>query len=195
MADLSGKLDVLAGEFLANRVKLNCKIKDVLLVDSKFNASAGFVAADQKELIRVLDLARELKIPIAVLGDRSKYKFRSDFKGMIVKDGTKLLKIVGIKGKVGGSGIGIDEASVEIASGENLASLNKFLGYQGLKQIEEVDDNQVIISERISWDDNLRSVVEKIKIWDQGQVYRCDVIEFNKNRHVLLEVVIKMKAV
>ena len=57
-----------------------------------------------------------------------------------------------------------------------------------------MDDPNITIGERLEWDDSLRSLVEKIKIWDQGRVYRCNIFELNKARHVILGVIIKTKA-
>lgn len=194
MTDYSNKLKVLEGEFLVNRVRLDSLISGVLSVKNKFTAGAIFVAVDEGELIKVLNSALELKLPALVLGSGLKYKFKGSIKGLLVVDKTRLLKIVGIKGKVGGQGIGVDEASVEVASGENMQKLNEFLEHHGLEQLEILDNNMITIGERVAWDDNLRGKIEKIKIWDQGQVYKCDVMEYTSARHVILSVIIKMKA-
>lgn len=194
MIDYGNKFKILAGEFLANRVKFDCPISDVLEARNQFKAAAVFVAVDESELVKILDSSLELKIPVVVLTSGLKYKFRSSIKGLLVVDRTRQLKIVGIKGKVGGQGIGVEEASVEIASGENLNRLNDFLKSHGLEQVGAEDKEPLSVGERIKWDINLRSRVEKIKIWDQGQVYKCNIFELNKSRHVLLSVVIKMKA-
>lgn len=194
MRDYSDKLKTLANVFLANRVKFGVMVSDVLLIKPKIVTEAAFVATNEGELIRVLDTASELKIPCLVLGSGLKHKFRQTISGLLVADKTRLLKIVGIKGKVGGAGIGVDEASVEVASGENLLRLNEFLRQHGLAEVDVVDDPNITIGERLEWDDSLRSLVEKIKIWDQGQVYRCNIFELNKARHVILGVIIKTKA-
>lgn len=194
MRDYSDKLKILSGEFLANRVKFNCPVSDLLLVKNQVKADGAFVAADEGELVKVLDRALELKIPIVILGTGLKYKFKSRIAGLLVADKTRLTKIVGIKGKVGGHGIGVDEASVEIASGEIMTRVNEFLDKHGLDQLMVGDNPNVTIGERVLWDENLRGVVEKIKIWDQGQVYRCNMFELNLNRHVVIGVIIKMKA-
>lgn len=194
MIDFSDKLRVFAGEFLANRVKFETPVGDVLSVKNNIKAKSSMVAADETELVKALDTAMGLKIPVLVLGTGLKHKFRNDIKGILVADKTKGMKIVGIKGKVGGKGIGVDEASVEIASGESSSRVNQFLKEHGLEQLVVEENEAMTIGERLEWDTNLRSAIEKIKIWDQGQVYRCNLFEFNKSRHVIIGVIIKMKA-
>lgn len=194
MFNYANKLKILADQFLANRIKLDCQISDVLEVKNQFKAAGVLVAVDEAELIKVLDCSLELKLPVIALGSGLKYKFKTSIKGLLVVDKTRLLKIVGIKGKVGGQGIGVEEASIEIASGENLMRVNEFLDSHGLELLVVGDNPTLSIGERIEWDENLRSNVEKIKIWDHGQVYKCNVFEYNKSRHVLLGTIIKMKA-
>lgn len=194
MFNYANKLKILADQFLANRIKLDCQISDVLEVKNQFKAAGVLVAVDEAELIKVLDCSLELKLPVIALGSGLKYKFKTSIKGLLVVDKTRLLKIVGIKGKVGGQGIGVEEASIEIASGENLMRVNEFLDSHGLELLVVGDNPTLSIGERIEWDENLRSNVEKIKIWDHGQVYKCNVFEYNKSRHVLLGIIIKMKA-
>jgi hypothetical protein len=194
MIDFSAKLKVFAGEFLANRVKFDVSVGEVLPLKSSTKAKAVMVAADENELVKAMDNAMILKIPVLVLGTGLKHKFRNDIKGLLIADKTRGMKIVGIKGKVGGKGIGVDEASVEIASGESISKVNQFLNEHGLERLIVEEDEAMTIGERLEWDTNLRSAIEKIKIWDQGQVYRCNLFEFNKSRHVIIGVIIKMKA-
>ena len=178
-----------------NRVKLNQPIRDYSHLETEALADGLFVASSTLELIQILDLCWELKVPFFVLGSGSRSIISNKgFGGMVIKNSTSMLKIVGFKGKVGRNGIGLQEATVEVSSGVSLAKLNEFLKSQSLIQIESDSLDLSTVGAAIFQDQALKDRTEKIKIWENGLMEEIEVLELRKASQVVLSLLIKQTA-
>ena len=130
---MEDRYKLIAAALGEERVKYDERLIHHTYTKLKSRAEIFYIATTLKELIAVLDLAYELKIPYLVLGAGTKYLTkRADIKGLVIKNRTTQIKIGAIKGKVSTSGLGIEEAQIEVDSGVSINKLNDFL-YDNIK--------------------------------------------------------------
>lgn len=186
--------DLLLKEFGTTRVKYNENLKYFTVDKLDKIAEFFYIATTERELIRILDFCFEFKIPYLVYGNGTKLISEgSKINGLVIRNRTSGIKIVGIKGKVGKGAIGVDEARVEIESGVSLLALNEYLEGQGLKSIEWASSLKGTIGGSILSDRILQEKAEKIKIWSGGDIEEIDSSKL-RNNYIFLSTVIKFKA-
>lgn len=189
------KIKLLIAELGEERIKINEPLKYHTFSKLGGPAQVFYIATTIKELIKILDLSYELKIPYQVFGSGTKLLVSDKgFKGLMVKNRTGFLKLSGIKGKVGKDGIGIEEALVEIDSGVSLNRLNEFLKEQNLKVIDGFSSLKSTVGGAIFLDEQLRFQAQQVKIWDRGDVLNILVDDLNLKNHIVLSIVIKVKS-
>lgn len=100
-------------------------------------ADLFFEAKNTEDLILALETGHKLKIPVEVLGGGANVLVSdAGFRGLVIKNRTDGVKLVGIKGTVGREGTGIKEALVWAASGTLMNRLARFSIDQGLEGLE-----------------------------------------------------------
>ena len=190
---MNDKIKLLVNTLGSERVKLNEKLSHHTFSKIGGPAKYFYIATNQNELQRVLNLAYQLDIPIFVLGNGTKFLTSAQgIKGLVVKNRTSQIKIGGVKGKVSQKGLGIEEALVEVDSGVSLGKLNEFLKSQGLKEIINLNSLNATIGGSLQLDPNLDQTIQKIKVWEQGEILEIDFIDLKRIRQVVLSVVLKI---
>lgn len=190
-----GKINLIVSELGNERVKQKEQIKYHTYTKVGGPAQLFYIATNQKELLKVLNLALELKVPFMVLGAGSKiFISEKGFDGLVIKNRTSNIKISGIKGKVGQNGIGIEEALIELDSGVSLAKLNDFLVENKLQEIKGLSFGKSTAGGSILIDRELQRICQKIIIWENGQTDEIDLVNLNIKKHVVLSIVVKVKA-
>lgn len=193
--NLQDKIKLLIAEFGEERIKTGELLKYHTFSSLGGTAEIFFVATSQSELTRILNLAYELKIPYQIFGSGTKLLVsEKGFSGLVIKNRTGAVKISGIKGKVGASGIGIEEALVEADSGVSLGKLNEFLAEQKLQEISGFSSLKSTIGGAIFLDQELRMKTQQLKVWDRGDILNIPLEELNRKIHVVLSVVVKVKS-
>lgn len=193
--NLQDKIKLLISELGEERIKTGELLKYHTFSNMGGPAEIFYVATNQSELIKILDLAYELKIPYQVFGSGTKLMVsEKGLTGLVIKNRTSSVKIGGIKGKVGKEGIGIEEALIEADSGVSLGKLNEFLREQKLKDITGFSSLKSTIGGAIFLDKELVEKTQQVKIWDRGDVLEIPLEELNRKNHVVLSVVVKVKA-
>ena len=159
----------------------------------RIRAKCFYIATNTQELITILDLALELKVPFLVLGGGTKFNLNDQTVALIIKNRSSNIKLAGIKGKVGREGIGVKEALVLVDSGVSLAKLNSFLAAEKLQDISGFSSLHSTVGGAIFVDQGLQEAAEKITIWSQGII--SDVIsrELDITTDIVLSVVLKLK--
>lgn len=190
---LSG-VKLIADTFGTDKVKLDEPLFEHMATKLGGPAKLFFVAIHPNEIIRMVVMARSLKIPILIFGTGSKMMISDEgFDGVAIKNRTSKISIIGVKGKVKKTGVGVDEAMVEVESGVPIAKLIEFLDNQGL------DSNQLrnipgTIGGNLTLSQVLLDLVQKIKVLDTDN----DTMEVEKNnlslrRHIILSAVFKFR--
>lgn len=154
-----------------------------------------YIVTTQKELVDILKNCLDLKIPVTLFGNGTKLVVRNPkIAGLTIKNRTGFTKISGIKGKVGPSGIGIEEALVESDSGVSIEKLNEFLKKQGLKPIDSYSSLHSSLGGALFIDPSIRKLTQKVKIWKRNKQEELTVDKLDK-KMVVLSAVLKVKAV
>src|SRR3990167_7101732 len=107
------KLKLIADSFGLNRVKLNEPLKNHTHLQIGGLASLFFIAFTTREIIKINDMVKDLKIPFFIFGTGTKIFMDSGFDGVVVKNRTSNIAVVGVKGKVSRAGMGVREALIE----------------------------------------------------------------------------------
>jgi UDP-N-acetylenolpyruvoylglucosamine reductase len=189
------KIKLLVSTFGDHRVKLDEPLTFHTLSQLHTKAKAFFIATNRQELTEILEIAERLKIPFWVIGSGTKFNFSAaEIPGLVVKNRADLLKIGAVKGKVGQSGIGVEEAAVEVDSGVSLGKLNEFLNTQNLQTIGSGSLPQSSVGGLIWTDFAIQFFVQSVIVWKNGEVEEIEVRQLDKNSQVVLTVVLKMKA-
>ncbi len=100
-------------------------------------ATLFFEAKNTEDFILALHTAQKLKIPFVVLGGGANVLVSGEgFDGLVIKNKTDGVKLVGIKGTLGKNGTGINGALVWAASGALMNRVARFTIDQGLEGLE-----------------------------------------------------------
>lgn len=186
---------LIVDTFGKDKVKQNQPLSEYTTLKNQGWAGLFFIAFTQHELIRMVTLCRQLKIPLMVFGTGSKIIISGDgFKGMMIKNRTGNVKIVSIKGKVSKEGLGVDLALVEVDAGLSIKSFCEFLDKQGLVS-EEFNGLPGSIGGNIFLNKNLQDRVEKIKVLNEDdEIETIKSSQLRLHNQIVLSVVLKIKA-
>jgi UDP-N-acetylmuramate dehydrogenase len=192
---MDDKIKLIIAEVGEERIKLDEQLSYHTFSKLGGAAQYFYIATTQRELIKIMDLSWELKIPYIILGNGTKLLVsEKGFSGLVIKNRTSAIKIGGIKGKVGKAGIGIEEALVEVDSGVSLNKLNEFLKEQKLKQIDSFSSLKSSVGGAIFLDKELQELAQQVNVWDKGAVSVILTEELNIRDQVVLSAVVKVKA-
>ena len=193
LSDIAAKLKLIELELGSVRVKYNEPLKYHVASPTEANAKCFYVATTIKELTRVLELAKELKVPFFFYGAGTKVLITEDIEGLTIQNRTSGIRVSGVKGKVSVNGIGVDEAMVEIESGVSLQKSNDFLKDQKLRQFNFPYIPNSTIGGSLYVTPPLQDLVQKVKVFQDGEISDIDVLDLKRNDYVL-SVILKVKA-
>lgn len=189
------KLKLIVSSFGIHRFKFNEPLKNHTALEVGGPAKLFFITFTTSELIKIIEMCRELKVPFFIFGTGSKLMIADGgFDGLVIKNRTKNISTISVKGKVSKLGIGVEEALVEVDSG---VSINKFVEYldaqglstDGLQGIPGSIGGNILISRF------LQMMAKSIKVLDQAsEVEEIEPYAFQAKLHVILSVVFRVKA-
>lgn len=192
--DFARGLALISQSLGKERVRMDESLKEYTFSKVESKAQALYVATNEAELIKVLDISFQLKVPLFLLGSGTKSVFADQVSGLVVKNRTGVLKVVAFKGKVAKTGLGVEEAMIEVSSGVSLSRLNEFLASQNLELIAGISSLLSSIGGSIFWDPAISERAEKIKVWEEGNILEIDSFQLRRAKQVILSIVIKAKA-
>ena len=187
------KFKILEQVLGKDRVKFDESLKYHLANPSDAKAECLYIATSVLELERVLNLARELKIPFFLFGSGTKIFINENIKGIAVKNRAAGIKISGVKGKVSNKGIGVEEAMVEAESGVSIKKLNDYLREQKLKLFDFPVIQGATIGGSLYITPALLDAAQKIKVWSDGEISDIDTLDL-KREDIVVSVIFKVKA-
>lgn len=189
------KLKLIVDTFGSEKFKFNEKIADHTALKVGGTAKLFAISIKQIEIIKLVEAARQLKIPFVIFGTGSKMMISDNgFDGIIIKNRTKNIAVVGVKGKVTKSGIGVEEALVEVESGVSMAGLVEFLLKQNLLA-EDVSDLPGSVGGNLFINANLQKKCKNIKVINQdSEIEQIDVKELSLRKHIILSAVMEFKS-
>lgn len=188
------KIKLIISIIGSDRVKYNENLKYHTYTKLNVICDFFYIVTDQKEFLNILNNCFDLKIPLTLFGNGTKLVVKKlKIPGLTVKNRTAGLKIAGIKGKVSPSGIGIEEALVEVDSGVSIEKLNEFLLKQKLTPIDSYSSVHSSLGGSLFIDPTIRKLTQKIKAWRRGKIEELTVDKLDK-KMVVLSAVLKVKA-
>ena len=192
---MDNKIKLITDSFGKEKFKYDEQIKDHTALAVGGPAKLFFVAHTPREIIRIVSEARKLKLAFLVFGTGSKLMISDNgFDGLLIKNRTKNIAVVGVKGKVSKMGVGVDEAFVEVDSGVSIKSLSEFLSKQGL-QSEDLEDLPGSVGGNLFLNAHLQNKCKNIKVIPQdGEVEEIGVVDLSLGKHIILSAVFRFKS-
>lgn len=192
---MDSKLKLIADSFGHDRFKFNEPLKNHTTLQIGGPAKLFFIAFTLNELIKIIKAVRDLNVPHFILGTGSKSMISDNgFDGIVIKNRTKNIQVVSIKGKVSKFGIGIEEAFIEAESGVSIAKFTEFLNAQNLSSIE-FNGMPGSIGGNLLLDHFLQTRTKSIKVLTlRSQIEEIEAPELNFRNHIILSAVFKVKS-
>lgn len=188
------KIRLLATSFGLDKVKFNEKVSSHLSSRAGGIAKLFVVAITERELIKLIDNCRTLKIPLLVVGTGSKMLISENgFDGVVIKNRTQNIKITSIKGKVSKSGVGVDSVLVEVEGGVIMSKFAEFLKRQGLNH-EEFAETPGSIGGNIFISRSLQEKAESVRVLNlDGEV---EIIPIGRllRSHIVISVILRIRS-
>lgn len=192
---MDDKLDLLKAALGEVRVKEGELIRYHTYSKLGGPAQYFYIATSQKELLLGLNTCYELKIPYFLIGSGTKVMIsEKGLQNVVIKNRSTQIKLGAIKGKVGKDGLGIEEAQIEADSGVLLGRLNEYLRGQKLKEITGLSSVHSTIGGALFLDPVLLELTEIIKVWQDGEAFEIKPFELQRNKHVIISAILRVKA-
>lgn len=192
---MDSKLKLIIDSFGRDRFKFNEPLKDYTALKVGGPAKLFFIVFTNAELIKIVKMCRQLKLPFFIFGTGSKIMISdSGYPGLVIKNRTKEIKTISVKGKVTKFGIGVEEALIEVDSG---VSINKFCEYLDSQQLESEELRTIpgSIGGNLLLSRFLQSKAKSIKVLDQtSEVDEISADNLKIMKDIILSAVFKIKA-
>lgn len=192
---MDNKYKLIVDSFGKEKFKFNESLKNYTALQVGGPARVFFIAFTTNELVKVIKMCRELKLPFFIFGTGSKIMISdAGFAGLVIKNRTKSIQTVSVKGKVTKFGIGVEEALVEVESGVSITKLCEYLTNNNLStsQIEGIPGS---IGGNLFLNRFLQRLTKSIKVLDSdSEIGEIRAEELNFKRHITLSAVFKVKA-
>lgn len=189
------KIKLIASSLGNTRVKFKEPLSNHTFLHLGGPAKLFYISFTQRELIKIIEMCRDLNLPFLLFGTGSKIAISDQgFNGVAIKNRTKNIQTLSIKGKVTRVGIGIAEALIEADSGLSINKFIEFLTSQSLSTSEFVNIPGTI-GGNLFLNYFLQTRAESIKVLDQRN--NIDVInsqELDFRKHIIISAVFRIKA-
>lgn len=192
---MDNKFKLIIDSFGRDRFKFDEPIKDYTALEMGGAAKLFFIAFSKQELIKIISMCKSLKLPYFLFGTGSKIMISDEgFDGLVIKNRTKSIEVLSIKGKATRVGIGLEEALIEVESGVSIGKFVEFLELQGLSSVEFASipgsiGGNLFIS-RI-----LQNKVKSIKVLALGEeIEEIGMEELRLTKHIVLSAILRLRA-
>ena len=192
---MENKFKLIIDSFGKDRFKFDESLKDYTALGVGGKAKLFFVAFSAQELVKIIDMSRQLNLPYFLFGSGSKIMISDQgFDGLVIKNRTKNIQTVSVKGKVTKHGLGISEALIEVESGVSINMFIQVLQSQGLST-QGFSLMQGSIGGNLFFSKLLQSMIKSIKVLDlNSQIDEIAVESLSPKKHVILSAVFRIKA-
>lgn len=194
MKEMDNKVKLIVDSFGKDKFKFNEPLKEYTALKVGGPALVFFIAFTSLEIVKIIKMCKDLKLPFFIFGTGSKILISDQgFPGLVIKNRTKNIKTISVKGKVSKFGIGVEEALIEVDSGVSINKFCEYLDYQGLES-REFGNLPGTIGGNLFLSRVLQTRVKSIKVLDWAS--EIDEISADKlqRKHIILSAVFKIKA-
>ncbi len=192
---MDSKFKLIIDSFGIDRFKFKEQLKEYTALNVGGPADIFFIAFTSRELIKIISMCRHLKLPFFLFGTGSKIMVSdAGFEGLVIKNRTKNIQTISVKGKVTKIGIGVEEALVEVESG---VSINKFVEYLNAQNLasEQFKGIPGSVGGSLFLSKFLQLGAKSIKVLDLDlKEDEISAFELNAKKHIILSVVFKVRA-
>lgn len=195
MQSMDSKFKLIVDSFGSDRFKFNEPLKDYTALKMGGPAKLFFIAFNTHEFVKIIKFARDLSLPYFILGTGSKSMISDNgFDGIVIKNRTKNIQVVSIKGKVSKFGIGVEEAFIEVESGVSIQKFVEFLDLQKLSSLE-FQGIPGSIGGNLFLSAILQSKLKSIKVLNlRSHIEEIEIDELSFRNHIILSAVFKVKS-
>ncbi|TSC87734.1 MAG: UDP-N-acetylmuramate dehydrogenase [Microgenomates group bacterium Gr01-1014_7] len=192
---MDSKYKLIIDSFGKDRFKFNEPLRDYTALNAGGPVSLFFIAFTVPELIKIIEMCRQLKLLFFIFGTGSKILISDHgFAGLVIKNRTKNIKTVSVKGKVSKFGIGVEEALIEVDSGVSINKFCEYLDSQGLAATE-FKGMPGSIGGNLFLSRFLQSRVKSIKVLDLvSEIEEVSSEALSPKKHIILSAVFRIKA-
>ncbi len=192
---MDSKFKLIIDSFGSDRFKFHEPLKNYTALNSGGEASVFFIAFTTSELIKIIKMCRELKIPCFLFGTGSKIMISEiGFNGLVIKNRTKNIQTVSVKGKVSRLGIGVEEALIEVDSGVSMNKFAESLKAQNLSSLS-FKDTPGSIGGNLFLNLSLQIKAKSIKVLtSDSEVEVIGPADLRSRLHIILSAVFNIKA-
>lgn len=192
---MDSKFKLIIDSFGKDRFKVDEPVKDYTSLGIGGPAKLFFIAFTVSELVKIISMCRQLKLLFFIFGMGTKIMISdAGFDGLVIKNRTKSIEIISIKGKASRVGIGIDEALVEVESG---VSVSRFMEFLDAKELASAEFKNIpgTVGGNLFLSKTLQNRIKSIKVLTQGsQIEEIPANELSLRKHIILSAVFRIKA-
>lgn len=192
---MDNKFKLIINSFGKDRFKFDEPLKDYTASGIGGPAKLFVIVFTERELIKIVSMCRELKLPYFLFGTGSKIMMSDlGFDGLVIKNRTKNIQTVSVKGKVTKFGIGVEEALVEVESGVSIGKWVEYLNSQGLETLG-FDNISGSIGGNLFLLRFLQNQAKSIKVVNlKSEMKHINVNSLSLKEHIIISAVFKIKA-
>ncbi len=192
---MDNKFKLIIDSFGTDRFKFNEPLKNYTALNLGGPAKLFFIAFTSSDLIKIITMCRELKLAYFLFGSGSKIMISDvGFDGLVIKNRTKNIKTISLKGKVTKFGIGVEEALIEVDSGVSISKFAQFLESQNLLN-EGFLGLPGTIGGNLFLSRFLQNLAKSIKVIDSSlEIDEISADSLSLKKHIILSAVFKVKA-
>ena len=192
---MDNKFKLIVDYFGKDRFKFNQPLKDYTALNVGGPALILFIAFTSSELIKIIKMCKELKLSFFIFGTGTKIMISDlGFEGLVIKNRTKNIQTISVKGKVTKFGIGIEEALIEVDSGVSINKFIEFLKSQNLS-FEEFTGIPGSIGGSLFLSKFLQNISKSIKVLDsRSEIDEISADNLSLKKHIILSAVFRVKA-
>ncbi|MBI2334923.1 FAD-binding protein [Candidatus Daviesbacteria bacterium] len=192
---MDSKYKLIIDTFGKDRFKRDELLSEHTALSAGGPAKLFFIAFSESELIKIVTMCRDLQLPFFLFGSGTKIMISdAGFNGLVIKNRTKEIETVSIKGKASRVGIGIEEALVEVSSGVSVARFAEFLNSHGLNW-DEFKSLPGTVGGNLFLSKTLQTKIKSIKVLSlRSQTEEIPAGQLSLKKHIVLSAVFRIKA-
>ena len=192
---MDNKLKLIVDSIGNDKFKFNEPISNYTSLGIGGPVKLFFIAFTSRELLKIISMCRELDLPFFLFGTGSKIMISDGgFDGLVIKNRTKNIQTISVKGKVSKFGIGIEEALIEVESGVSMKKFAEFLDSQNLLSYD-FSNLPGSIGGNLFVNNFLQRSVKSIKVLDlKSNTWDIEHKELSLKKHIILSAIFRVKA-
>lgn len=192
---MEDRIKLLVNELGQLRVKRDTDISEHISSGFGGTVAAFYIATTTKELIKAVEICKELKLDFLVIGSGSKVAIsNSGVRGVVIKNRSSSIKIQAVKGKVSKDGLGVEEAFLEVDSGVSVVRICEFAKQNRLLGLDQLQTMAGTVGGNLYINPTLISLTYQVKVLNGLGFLKSKQIGQLLKDDVIISIIFKLKA-